>query len=224
MHYYHEWPDCFTPEEIGHIATVARKRMPPNLVDREDFWQVIRLRCWREARRMEEEGEPIEGRLARLRSAAIFASQDYWRNERVALPRTVDADGTVHEVVLRRECTRHPDEGDYFWAEVPSAMEEPNVEDDGLIRELLRDLSEGESRVFGLRFFSGLPFGQIADHLGKGCSTVKTQWSRAVDKLRKINPEADPSSFLEDLGEEAKSFPKKRYFGPVVVDRQPRHK
>jgi RNA polymerase sigma factor (sigma-70 family) len=222
MHYYHEWPDCFTPEEIGHIVTVARKRMPPNLVDREDFWQVIRLRCWREVRRMEEEGEPAEGRLARLRSAAIFASQDYWREERVATPRTVDADGTIHEAVYRREYTHHTDEGDDFWSRVPSAGEEPNVEDEGLIRELLRDLSEGESRVFGLRFFSGLSFGQIADHLGKARSTVKSQWSRAVDKLREINPGADPASLLEDLEEEAKNSPKKEYGGAVLVDQHSR--
>jgi hypothetical protein len=43
-----------------------------------------------------------------------------------------------------------------------------------------------------------------------------------VDKLRKINPGADPTSLLEDLEEEAKNSPKKEYGGAVLVDQQSR--
>lgn len=47
-------------------------------------------------------------------------------------------------------------------------------------------LSEEDQEVIHLRYFSGLPFSQIADLLSKGESAIKVRHHRAIEKLKNL--------------------------------------
>lgn len=52
------------------------------------------------------------------------------------------------------------------------------------VGEGLKDLPPKQKLVFNLRFFEKMPFGKIAEVLDKSESTVKTNYRKAVEKLR----------------------------------------
>lgn len=53
------------------------------------------------------------------------------------------------------------------------------------IQESINELPPKQKLVFNLRFYDQLSFVEIAEILGKGESTVKTNYQKAVEKLQK---------------------------------------
>ncbi len=63
-----------------------------------------------------------------------------------------------------------------------------NIDGEGLNKELalaINSLPPKQKLVFNLRFYEQLPFGKIAGILNKSESTVKTNYQKAIEKLRK---------------------------------------
>jgi RNA polymerase sigma-70 factor (ECF subfamily) len=89
----------------------------------------------------------------------------------------------------RRKESKHVSLAD-LPAEIPAAGPSPDVTAARSlaierIRETLRILSPSQRAVFDLRFTEHLDIGEIAGALGRSESSVKTQLSRALAKLRK---------------------------------------
>lgn len=50
----------------------------------------------------------------------------------------------------------------------------------------LKRLNDTDRKLIGLRYYSGLPFAEIADILGKSENAVKVRHHRAIEKLQRI--------------------------------------
>jgi RNA polymerase sigma-70 factor, ECF subfamily len=59
-------------------------------------------------------------------------------------------------------------------------------ERDGLLRQAVEDLPDGQREAVVMRLFAGLTFEQMAQVAGEPLSTVSTRYRRALEKLRKM--------------------------------------
>jgi RNA polymerase sigma-70 factor (sigma-E family) len=169
------------------MLTMAMLLTGHNRADAEDLLQTVLERAFRRWRRICRGGDPG----SYVRQMLVNASIDRWRLLRRRPEQPIDSDDSLPAVAgLFR-----PDQ---------SAA----IADHDLLWRALAQLPPGQRAVLVLRYYEDLTEAQTAALLGCSVGSVKTQASRALDKLRGIVGIADYRSRPPDQ--------------PTLTDQSPR--